>query len=572
MVENKTPHQGRFSWAGLLVVFGVLAFVGAWLAPNHYPPWLSFHGESLMFFALMAFCGVLLLKRRPICIDGMPLLVGLLMGLIWLQWAAGQIAYSGDAAVSCLYLTGFCLAWCLGFNAARDSESERITQSLKWLSTMLVVAAAASCFIALLQWLRMESMLGIFSAEKEPGGRPFGNLAQPNHLATLILMGLVMSATLFYLQAIRRWQYLTLVGYFSFGLIATESRAGWISAGVLGLFFFWRAQRNWGLGDGKTIASWWAGLALLGVGWKPLNEALLLHSTRPLESLTQDNARLTMWRQMLAGIEQSPWWGYGWRQTVVGHKVGANTVPGDLPTDYGHNLVLDLFMWVGIPLGLLLLLLAGVWLVKAAKRINEPTQFLLLATSLPLGVHSMFEYPFAYAYFLFPIAWLIGALSALQRQRLPVPVPRIVAAGVVLVFSVLCAWVMIEYAEAEEDYRVMRFELRNLGQRPPGHEAPKLVLVNQLGEMLALARLVPSRDMTAQQLDRMRVANASFTWATLQLRYAIALGLNGQPKEATRQMESLRALYGSKSYHDAASAFQALEREKYPELGLVKLP
>ena len=151
MVENKTPHQGRFSWAGLLVVFGVLAFVGAWLAPNHYPPWLSFHSESLMFFALMAFCGVLLLKRRPICIDGMPLLVGLLMGLIWFQWAAGQIAYSGDAAVSCLYLTGFCLAWCLGFSAARDSESERITQSLKWLSTMLVVAAAASCFIALLQ-------------------------------------------------------------------------------------------------------------------------------------------------------------------------------------------------------------------------------------------------------------------------------------------------------------------------------------------------------------------------------------------------------------------------------------
>jgi hypothetical protein len=229
-------------------------------------------------------------------------------------------------------------------------------------------------------------------------------------------------------------------------------------------------------------------------------------------------------------------------------------------------------------LGGSLILLIGYRLLNAAKRIETPTEFFLLAAVMPVGIHSLLEFPFAYAYFLFPVGWLLGTLSAYQHLNIfeyrghlrKFSQPGMTAS--VLVFAGLCSWVAVEYLKVEEDYQVMRFEMRRVGATPTNYSPPRLTLLTQFDEVLTVGRLVPSVDMRLDDLSRMGKASDNLSWATLQLNYAVALGLNGQGEEATRQLQNLRNVYGVRSYEQALEVFIDLKNSKYPQLASVQLP
>ncbi len=553
------------------------ALLLSWLAPNHYPPWTSFHNEAAAFAALLACCLAALVQgsaharvggKAPLLFLGLALLVAL-------QWWRGQILFGGDALVSGLYLTGMAGAWWAG--ASLTSNKDHKSASLKLFASVVVAGALASVLIAALQWLRLESSWGIFAADRGPDMRPYGNLGQPNHLATLALTGLVMACLLRVQRSLKAWHLIALITWLSFGLVLTESRSGQLSALLLGALLFWQGRPSWGLGGRKAILVWWLALATTFYVWAPLNEVLLLQPARDA-SIASDSLRMTMWRQCVAAILESPWAGYGWRQTVVGQKVGAEAIPGTLPTEYAHNIALDVLMWIGIPLGVVLLALVAWWLVKSFKKCDGPVQLLLWAGVVPFAVHSLVEFPFAYAYFLFPVGWMLGSLVVRQSaapvpgtHRLSRPTWWATAAGIV-VFGVLCIQVAWEYLKIEEDYRVMRFELRSVGKPPLDYVAPQITLLTQLDETLKVGRLVPYPGMPARDIERLRRANASQAWATLHLSYAVALALNDQPEEATRQLRNLRALYGQKTYKQSLDHFLQLQTKQYPQLALVQLP
>ena len=50
---EKTPRTGRFLLALAFATLASLALAAAYLAPNHYPPWTSFHSEAAGFAALI---------------------------------------------------------------------------------------------------------------------------------------------------------------------------------------------------------------------------------------------------------------------------------------------------------------------------------------------------------------------------------------------------------------------------------------------------------------------------------------------------------------------------------------
>lgn len=547
------------------------------MTPNHYPPWLSFHSEALTFLSLVVVSLAWASRKQTLALDRAVLLPMALVGVIWLQWAAGQIAYSGGAVMNSLYLCGFTLAWLLGSNLADESTAG--DKVLSWLAGLLVVAAVISVYIAALQWLDLEAGYANLIVERPQGGRPNGNLAQSNHLATLLLMGLVMSVWLYQQHYLRGWQTWALVAWLSFGLTMAQSRAGWLSAALLGLFLLWRGKKSWRIGGARAMLGWWAMLLGMWIAWKPANVTLLATGeSRAVASLTQDSARVVLWRQILAGIEQSPWWGYGWGQTVAGHKAGTAYISNGLLTDYAHSLALDLMLWLGIPLAILLMATMAWWLLRAAYRINDPRQLLLLAATLPVLVHSLVEFPFAYAYFLFTVAFLFGSMSIRQSaekssawiiDRLPA---RWIGITLVLVFAGLSARVGYEYVQVEEDYRVMRFEMRSVGRTPENYEAPDLWILNQLGAVLTLGRVNPRPGMSSAELESMRTLNRNYNWAILQMRYAVALALNGQVEQAQVEMKSLRAHYGEISYRQTRQLILEQQNNQYPQLKELKLP
>ena len=129
----------------------------------------------------------------------------------------------------------------------------------------------------------------------------------------------------------------------------------------------------------------------------------------------------------------------------------------------------------------------------------------------------------------------------------------------------------VEYLDAEEDFRVMRFEMRNVGSRAVDYHAPSLFLLTQLDDLLKMGRLSPARNMSKTEIERLRKANLSRHWGALNMKYIVALGINGQPAEASKQLRNIKALYGDKLYRSAVDEFRAIRDEKYPELALVKI-
>jgi hypothetical protein len=577
LLRQKTPHQGRFLCASVIAVFASLALIGAWLAPNHYPPWTSFHAEAAAFAALVLFAAARIIRPEPLTpARGLLVLTAVLVGSIALQCATGQIYYSGDAWLTGLYVVGGAVAWSLG----ADSESlDMRTPAVVWFAWIIVAAAALCVAIAHMQWLRMETILGIFAAERGPEMRPFSNLGQPNHLATLMMMGVGCALLLRARGRIGAAVCVLLVVWFSWGLTLSESRSGLLSALCMGALACLKG-RNAAIPRPRWIAAWIALLIALAAIWPRLNEALYLQEPRgALAALaSRDSARLGIWKQCVAGIARSPWLGYGWRQSMVGQKAGAESVSGSLSSDYAHSIVLDAMLWFGVPLGLLALGAAAWWLVRLFRRLTNGEEVLLAATVVPIVVHSMVEFPFAYSYFLFPAMWVLGVLARRHPGRtaaaLPatqIPGSRLLASIAVAVFAALCMTAAVDYLKAEEDYRVMRFELRNVGRTPDGYETPNLLLLTQLDELLKAGRIVPRPRMPESELTRMREVSRHFAWATLQLKYAVALALNGQPQMAEHEMHLLRSIYGDGSYEQARQMWRDMQAQ-YPGLATVRLP
>jgi hypothetical protein len=573
---SETPLRGRFAFpAGLTSTAGFVLLILSWLAPNHYPPWTSFHNEAAAFAALIALCVAHLLVgstshwKAP---AGMTALAAILLAS---QWKLGQIAFGGDALLSGMYVAGACWSWWLGRNMT-VSAARRPEDPLVWFAAAFLVGASVSILIGCMQWLGMEPTLGIFAVDRGPDMRVFANLAQPNHLATLCGTAALLAIWLFRAARLKAWHLALLLAWCALGVAATESRSGLLGSLLAGGVLL-VAGRAWAPGQGRRllapVVGWWALLAAWSAAWPRLSEALLLQGARTAQ-LTHDGARAVMWKQCLVAIGKSPWWGHGWRQTMLAQKMAAPEVPGWLATDYAHNIGLDLAIWIGVPAALLLLALAAGWLAKTLWRPASERQVFLVSAMVPFVFHSQFEFPFAYAYFLFPICWMVGQACAEQPAREGATSSQLQRRWIVVplaAFAVIGVMVAREYFDAEDDYRVMRFELRRVGRVPAGYENPHLPLLTQLDAVLKAGRLVPARGMSRDDLELLRVTSERNGWATLDLAYVVALGLNHQMPEARRLLAQIPAVYGSKTGEQSVWMLHEFA-SKYPELSVLEVP
>ena len=80
------------------------------------------------------------------------------------------------------------------------------------------------------------------------------------------------------------------------------------------------------------------------------------------------------------------------------------------------------------------------------------------------------------------------------------------------------------------------------------------------------------RSMDRMQMEQLRKVSLRFGMRPLVFRYAVALGLNGEPQAANRQMQVFRGMFGERAYQRFKAEIRNLQIEKYPELKLVELP
>ena len=62
-VKSINAPKGAFFVEIYSLALRVTFFLASWLIPNHYPPWVGFHNEALMFSARLMFCAYALLPQ-----------------------------------------------------------------------------------------------------------------------------------------------------------------------------------------------------------------------------------------------------------------------------------------------------------------------------------------------------------------------------------------------------------------------------------------------------------------------------------------------------------------------------
>jgi O-antigen ligase len=539
----------------------------AWLVPNHYLPWVSAWSDGV---ALIGLTLALIACRRGAMVASewaMWFMVG--FAVVALQVYFGLIAFLGDGLMAALYIVGFAAAVSLGGTAVlRDSSTALDNPVLDGLAIAICAASVASIGIALVQLTGAVS-LGLLGVDMPPGGRPYANVAQPNHLCSICFLGLCSLALLRERGHIGNTGLAVGAVWMLLGMVMTGSRTGWLQMAALVLMAVALHRRS-GLRIGAwPVAAAAALYALMVTAWPWINEALALTGGRAAQEVSSGGTRPLHWAAMLSAIAQEPWFGYGWQQVSVAQVRTADTQPfvGEY-IEHSHNLFLDLLIWNGLPVGLLLSGILIWWFASRLARCRDNTVFWLMACIAGLAGHAMVEYPLSFAYFLIPMGFWVGAVDALQGTRAgwAISARSLQAAGVV--FAAALAWVGADYMKAEQGYRLLRLESARIGATGLTTPPPDLQLLTQLEAFQRFAHTEARAGMLPEELDQMRKVSERYAYPPSLFRYALAQGLNGQPDGAALTLLRLCRIHPRERCDEGREAWASLQQRHLQLVGI----
>ena len=254
-----------------------------------------------------------------------------------------------------------------------------------------------------------------------------------------------------------------------------------------------------------------------------------------------------MWHQMLLAISKEPLWGYGWNQVSVAQLSVYLEYPTLEWTEHSHNIILDLLIWNGIPIGILIITFFSMWLWRLSLLAKSLEVFITLSMIGVLVVHAMLEFPLEYAFFLLPLGLLLGIVYFNDKDIKVIKIPRSIGISFWCGLIILYIWIFIEYRIIEKDVQLVRFELMNMGDLHSESDAPNVILLTQLRERVRFLRTEPVSYMSKDQLDWMKKITYRYGTSNNLYRYSQALALNNQFKSAEHHLTILNGLYQRKN-------------------------
>ncbi len=556
-------------WSVLIAV--VLA--GVWLQPNHYWPWTAFHADAWMAVVGLAGGGaiVVCLWRTPVPWHASELVVVACLWIIACQFLSGQIQSAGHVTINAAYLMGLLLTMQVGAAGAISGNGRK---TLDVLLLAILLAAVLSVMIQLHQWLQLD--LPQYWVMEGGGARPYANLGQPNQLGTLLVWGLAAVAWFCLHGRLRPPLAIVAALVLIVGLALTRSRTAAVEVGVLMLgIWAWRSlwpSRSWIRAAACLVLAYVALLVALPAAKSFLfPDAALYGAQGSMLDAASSNARLSIYRLYFGALSEQPWWGYGWNQLTRAQLAVAEAYPahGSLAM-HAHNLFLDVALWVGVPLAIVLAVAMLFWTARSLLAVQSGADALLMLMLLALGVHAMLELPLHYGYFIWPAGMIVGVINVQLRHR-PVGHARAFVLPAIWLTCVLTTLIVIrDYVVAEEEYRITRFEALRIGRTPPGPR-PEMWALTQMDDLIWLARITPSSGMPPSELERLRSTASMYPALPSILKLAEALALNGMADESAMWLRRLQKITSpqhqelGKAYWDARSASEpAVARVAWP--------
>ncbi len=513
-----------------LVAASLCTAIG-WLLPNNFPPWLSFHKEAWAALSLLIVSGWVLIRRHDeVHLHVLPLVVAMCITIPWFQHIGGLIPLFGDAWIQSLYLLGFTLALQVG----EKWERETAGQCADFLLLAVGVASVVSTGIQLHQWLALKTEAALWMLGNGTPNRYYANLAQANLLSSLLLIGVLACFWAYYRQKLAGWVAAFIAVFLLFGVVLAGSRTAWLTIFVLTLSTYLLRKKM------PPHMKVWVAPALAGyfyffaMAMPTINRFLAIpeHDFSLELRGIQDNARLDGWRMLLDASTLQPWLGFGWGQvTQATFSVVANYPVQDGIFRHAHNLVLDLILWNGYPLGLALAVFLAWWVWRVLRNADQIGHYIAIGGLVVVGIHALLEFPLTYVYFLMPLGLLLGTLNTSLGFR-PVFVAKawFNVALWALIFAALLLTIR-DYLRVETSFYGLRFENRGIPSPIP-KTPPEVIVLSQWHDVIAFSRNVPRAGVSDAELEHMRNIVKTVPTPLTMNRLAANLAMNNRPEEA----------------------------------------
>ncbi|UDM38566.1 Wzy polymerase domain-containing protein [Acinetobacter haemolyticus] len=444
-----------------------------------------------------------------------------------------------------LYILGFAFSIVAGFNIGLLEEQKKDKIINGFIYTILF-SCIISVWIQLNQWFLLNG--NIWQVDLPPNGRPFANMAQPNQLCTLLLMGICSILYLFENNKINKIVASFSTFFLLFGVALSQSRSAWVFTICLLIWWVLKTKnKNFKL-SAYNFIFWniifiglWCFIPLL-TNKLDLAPVLTLN-----ERVTQGFYRIPQWQQIIEILKASPWYGYGWGQLNVA-QISNNTQLIDNPIlGFSHNLFLDLLIWNGWCIGLILIIVIVYFFLKLAISIENKNTILLLTLLSPILVHSMLEYPFTYGYFLLPLGFLIGIVYSqsgfiYKNSNLNKKIYSIFLILYLLTMVVFAC----DYKNVNSEYQKMRYENVKLAKVNIEEEEINSIFLSHVNEYIWFVRFPLSSGLSEQTLERMRKVVYRYPDRPILYRYIQVLFLNKKDEEMVHMLNLYNGIYKEK--------------------------
>ncbi|WP_144147985.1 PglL family O-oligosaccharyltransferase [Paraburkholderia sp. BCC1884] len=533
----------------LSLILLALSLVLPYAVVNHTYPIPTFYAEfTALALYLLTGAGVVLLiatsKPRIGFASPVVALVPLLFGLLLvtqsvvlpvtqpsMNWLGGGFLLAAFMAAHAGY----------GFTRARLNET-----ALRWVAGALIVGGLFAVFCQVIQLFHLEARVSPFvvAYNVTVERRPFGNMAQANHLATYIAFA--MAGALYLVQtrrvAVSIWLLVSTI--FAAGLALTVSRGPWLQMGVIVVAGFWMAfaQTRSQAALRRSNREWLIPIVLAVlffvvnalIRWANVHYNLELgqSAAERFKDAGQIAPRLALWKYGWTMFRTHPLLGVGWGEFPSYQYEFAKTLGGVEIANNSHDIFIDLLAKTGL-IGLAIVLFGLIsWLVRVVRAPQDSARVFGIALIGVLVMHALVEYPQQYMFFLLPAMFVLGLLET--RPLRFVPAGLSFGAFAVVVFGGLAALYPVyrDYARAEVLY---------YGSRPAEqYRADPSFLFQAWGEY-GLATLLPMNSMDlSHKLAMHRKAMALLPGETVLRRYAVLQALSGDTAGAFDTVDRLK--------------------------------
>lgn len=534
------------------------------LLPLHRLPVTSFESEALaLLLGLIAAAGVLRLPLRVPAVALAPVALALVLAL---QLGLGMAAYASDLLLPVALLTWSAVLAVAGRSIVAAMGVPATSAILAW---WVLIGALANALCGVLQWSGLATTAGGLVWPGAPGA-VVGNLAQQNHFATQLALGLASAAWLASTGRLQRLAACALAALLVVALMLSGSRSGLLYLAAICLAWFAAGAGGQGraaalTGGTRRWSPVLAGGGAVALLWMAAAAGLLGPQLARLGQVGEGlGPRLFLWRQAWTMFVAHPWLGVGFdgfAWTLLG-QLGPQDTRWGLD-QYAHNLGLQLLAGCGLAGFAALALPALAWLGRVLAAPRAPQHWWAWSVLAILAIHSMLEQPLYYCYFLGIAAFVAGVLDPHGRAGTAQRWQRRAVAGV------LCA-AGVALAGSTRDYETLASQFYADGRAlDAGHMATldglhaRLVFA-PLAELIGPERIVaadaPARDrlaLNSRLLHYAPIADVAFRQAALLAEAGLPAQAEAQLRQAARaypaDSQAYLARFDALAVHDGAA-------------------